>query len=205
MRNNSLGGVRTDRRKFLLLAGGGLVGAAKMEFAAAPSARAATAAPDAPALEIAQRIVTGKMDGKPGWPKFVPANLFLPAHSLIEVTVRCYDDGSASIPAGLNAVSGTINDEMRLIKGQPDFIAADMGKLVKEVPVDVVAHTLTVNDTRFPLNVPIPLLSTVVYRFKSPAPGTYDWQCMAACGTGKKGWDGAMKTGGWMRGKITVV
>ena len=144
------------------------------------------------------------MDGKPGWPKYEPANLVLPAHRLIQVTVRCYDDGAADIPGGYNKVSGTVDGTVRLIMGQPKVIGANAGTIVKEIPVKDTAHTFTVNGDKFYMNIPIPVLGTVVYRFMTPAAGTYPWQCMAACGTGKGGWAGPMMTDGWMKGNITV-
>lgn len=197
MNELSLGSVNFARRRFLQYSAGG-VAIAMTGIAMAPVADAATP------IDITQKIVTGKMDGKPGWPKFEPADLRLPAHRLIEVTVRCYDDGAADIPGGYNKVKGTINNEIRLIKGLPEIIPSDSGAMVKEIPVKDVAHTFTVNGDNFFMNVPMPILGTVVYRFMTPAPGKYAWQCMAACGTGAGGWAGPMNTDGWMEGTITV-
>ena len=67
-----------------------------------------------------------------------------------------------------------------------------------------VAHTFTMIGEGLFMNVPMPVLSTVVYRFMTPGPGTYAWQCMAACGTGDGGWGGPMARDGWMRGAVTV-
>lgn len=189
--------IRTGRRQFLQFSGAGLamavlgIGMPGVADAAAP-------------VDITMEIVTGKMDGKPGWPKYEPANLVLPAHRLIRVTVRCHDDGAADIPGGYNKVRGTVGGNMRLIKGTPATISPNDGTLVKEIPVKDTAHTFTVNGDNFFMNVPMPVLSSVVYEFMSPAAGTYPWQCMAACGTGSGGWAGAMSTESWMQGVVTV-
>ncbi len=187
-----------SRRRFLQFSGGGLAIAA-LGFAMESPVDAASAAP----IKLDMKIVTGKMIHRPGWPQYEPGDMKLPANHLVEMTVRCFDDGNAQIPGGYNKVSGTTNDKMRLIKGTAEHLGA--GKLVHEIPVKDVAHTFTVNGEKFFMNVPMPVLSTVVFQFKTPAPGKYAWQCMAACGTGSGGWAGPMMTDGWMQGFITVT
>lgn len=188
----------TSRRQFLQVSGVGLV-------MSVLGAGVALAADDEAPIEIAQKIIIGKKVGNDDWPQYVPANLTLPAKRLIQVTLRCFDDGAADIPGGYNIVRGTINGEMRVIKGTADAISPQDGTVVKQIAVKETAHTFTVNGDNFFLNVPVPPLSTVVYRFMSPPAGSYPWQCMAACGTGDGGWAGAMATDGWMQGTITVT
>jgi len=65
-----------------------------------------------------------------------------------------------------------------------------------------VAHTLTFADMG--LSIPIPPVSTVRFTFKTGAAGTHTWQCMANCGSGTSGWEGAMAETGYMQGKMTV-
>lgn len=144
------------------------------------------------------KIVTGKMDGKPGWPQFQPANANLPANSVVNVTVKDYDDGAAAIPTGYNVVKGTVNGS----------ITVD-GKTVTSVPANDVAHTISI--PTIGLNIPIPpktdkeAYATVTFSFKTPANAEQlNWQCMAACGSGSSGWEGAMATGGWMKGVYNV-
>jgi hypothetical protein len=193
------GPVDAGRRRILtgLVSAGGLA-VAVLAIGMPPAAEAAGP------LEVSMKIVTGKMIHKPGWPRYEPANLVLPAHRLIEVTVHDYDDGAADIPGGYNKVKGTIGGVMRVIKGQPETIGPQEGRVVKEIPVKDVAHTFTVIGEGFFMNVPMPVLSTVVYQFMTPGPGTYPWQCMAACGTGEGGWGSSMAKDGWMRGAVTV-
>ncbi len=187
-----------SRRRFLQISGSGLAIAA-MSLALEPAAEAAGP------IKIEMKVVTGKMIGRPGWPQFEPGDFTVPTNSLVEVTVRCYDDGNAQVPGGYNKVSGTVGNTMRLIKGTPKTIAATDGKVVHEIPVKDVAHTFTVNGENFFMNVPMPVSSTVIYQFKAPKPGKYAWQCMAACGTGAGGWAGPMMTDGWMQGFVTVT
>jgi heme/copper-type cytochrome/quinol oxidase subunit 2 len=149
---------------------------------------------------VSMKIIEPKKD----WPTFEPANLVLPAHRLIQVTVHDHDDGSADIPGGYNRVKGTVGGVMRVIKGPDAVVTPGAGTVVTEVPVKDVAHTFTMIGEGFFMNVPMPVLSTVVYQFMTPGPGTYPWQCMAACGTGEGGWGGSMATDGWMRGVVTV-
>jgi hypothetical protein len=190
--------VDAGRRGFLagLVSGGGAA-IAVLTIAMRPAAEAAGP------VEISMKIVAGTV-GKPDWPAYEPANLVLPAHSLVQITVRDYDDGAADIPGGYNQVKGTIGGVMRLIKGPDATITPEAGTVVKEIPVKDVAHTFTMIGAGFFMNVPMPVLSTVVYRFMTPGPGTYPWQCMAACGTGDGGWGGPMAKDGWMRGVVTV-
>lgn len=157
-----------------------------------------TATQSAQPANLTIKIVTGKMDGKPGWPQFVPANANLPANTVVNVTVKDYDDGAAPIPTGYNVVKGTVNGS----------ITVD-GKAVTTLPANDVAHTISIPSIG--LNVPIPpktdkeSYSTVTFSFKTPATAQQlNWQCMAACGSGSSGWQGAMATDGWMKGVYNV-
>lgn len=166
--------------------------------AATASNTAASSTTTQKPVNLAIQIVTGKMDGKPGWPKFEPADTSLPANSVVNVTIKDYDDGAASIPQGYNLVKGTIGGT----------ITVD-GKTVSSIPAKNVAHTLSI--ASLGLNVPIPpktdseKYATITFSFKTPAtPGQLTWQCMAACGSGSSGWQGAMSSDGWMKGIYTV-
>lgn len=147
---------------------------------------------------LTMKVVTGKMDGKKGWPKFEPADSTLPANAVVTVTIQNYDDGNAPIPQGDNKVTGTTDGTMTVD-----------GKSDTSVPTANVAHTFTISSIG--LNVPIPVRSanekfnTVQFTFKTPSsPTKLDWQCMAACGTGSSGWMGSMATDGWMKGVLTI-
>ncbi|MCF8565479.1 hypothetical protein LLE49_12205 [Alicyclobacillus tolerans] len=143
-------------------------------------------------------VETGKMDGKSGWPEYTPANLTLPANADVTITVNSYDDGNAPIPSGDNKVTGTVDGTMTVD-----------GKSVTSIPTKDVAHTITISSIG--LNIPIAVktssekYSATEFTFHTPSkPTTLDWQCMAACGSGSSGWQGAMATDGWMKGTFNV-
>jgi hypothetical protein len=138
----------------------------------------------------------------PGAPKFTAngrssAHIVLPAHTLVTVTLRNYDNGASPPGAPYAKVTGTVGNFMLL-----------NGKKVSSVPVKTIAHTFTVPGIG--LNVPIPAVSgkakylTETFQFKTGNAGTYTWQCFAPCGTGPSGWGGPMVTPGEMAGSVKV-
>jgi hypothetical protein len=207
----------------LALGAAGCGSAANVSEAAAPQATQAAAAQPAAAqpaqaasgqtaqssqtvqhVHLYFTIVTGGMIGKKGWPEFLPADFTVPANAIVDVEIRDFDDGPATVPAGYNKVIGTIGGTMKVIKALNGPVDQQPSTTVSEVPANQVAHTLTFADNGFKLNVPIPPLSTVEFSFQAPAAGTYSWQCYAACGTDQSGWGGPMATDGWMKGTMTV-
>ena len=164
---------------------------------------AATAAPVT--VHLYMTILTGGQNGKKGWPEYVPGNFTVPANSIVDVEIRDFDDGPATIPTGGNQVKGTIGGTMQVIDAVNGPVEQQPAKTVTEIPANDVAHTLTFATKDFSLNVPIPPLSTVEFSFKAPAAGTYLWQCDSACGSGTSGWSGPMATNGWMQGIMTVT
>ncbi len=173
--------------------------------AAQPSSAAGGAAPVGGSGEtwLYVTVLTGKMDGKKGYPEFVPADFSVPANATVQCEIRCFDDGPASIPSGYEKVKGTVDGSMTLISAVNGDVSTAKSQTVQAVDPKNVAHTLTIADTG--LNIPIPPLSTVRFTFKSGGSGTHGWQCMAACGTGQGGWGGPMATNGYMNGTMTVV
>jgi hypothetical protein len=148
-------------------------------------------------------ILTGAMIGRKGWPEYVPADFTVPADSLVHVEIRCFDNGTASVPSGYEYVHGTVGGTMQLIRGVNGNVDALPVVTVNHVAPGNVAHTLTFSDLN--LSVPVPPLSTVRFAVHTPGRGTYGWQCMAACGTGQGGWGGPMATQGYMNGFMHVV
>ncbi len=159
-------------------------------------------------VHLYMSILTGKMNGKAGWPEFVPANFTVPANTLLRVQIRCFDDGPAPLAAdSYSKVAGTEGGTITVIKALNGMVDKTQGKTVTEIPADGVAHTLTIigQNSKNLLNVPLPPLSTVKFAFRTPGAGSYYWQCFAACGTGESGWGGPMVTQGWMKGIMTVA
>ena len=146
-------------------------------------------------------VLTGKMIGKPGFPQVLPADFTVPAHTTIQCEIRCLDDGAATTPSGYEKVKGTVGGTITIVP-LVDHLPSGKGQVVRALDPKKVAHTITMADTG--LNIPIPPLASVQFRFNSGAAGTHGWQCMAACGTGTGGWGGPMSTDGWMKGTMTV-
>ncbi len=147
-------------------------------------------------------ILTGKQDGKSGYPEFVPSNFSVPANCTVHGEIRCFDDGPATVPSGYEKVQGTVDGTMSLISGVVGDLSTAAAQTVQSVDPKNVAHTLTMSDIG--VSIPIPPLSTVRFTFKTGATGTHVWQCMASCGTGDSGWAGPMADAGYMQGKMTV-
>jgi len=139
------------------------------------------------------------------------SNITLPAHRKIIVTITSYDVGSAPTAAQYAKVSGTVNDQMTLINGT---LASENNpiqtwrKEVSSVPDSEIAHTFTIPSLH--INIPIVAGSREVRTEIVVIPpinktGSYNWQCEAACGSSKSGWEGAMATSGWMMGTVNIV
>ncbi len=148
-------------------------------------------------------ILTGKMLGKAGWPTYVPADFSVPAHALVTVTIRDFDNGPAPVPAANLKVQGTVGGTMTVTKALLGNVATLPATKVSSVAANDVAHTFT--SPGLNLNVPVPPSSTVTFSFRTGAAGTYTWQCFAPCGTGATGWSGPMAENGYMQGVITVT
>ena len=169
---------------------------------AAPTTAAApttTVAPTttAPAQNVALEIETGKMDGKSGWPKFVPSDVTVHQGAPVTLTITSYDDGAAPLPASL-ATYETIQGGTETVDGTA----------VTSVPNANISHTFSVPELG--VNVLIPAVpsgaktTTVTFTFTPTKTGTFTWHCFAPCGSGSDGMGGAMATMGWMEGNITV-
>ncbi len=154
-------------------------------------------------------IETGKMDGKPGWPKFTPSNLSIPAGKTIELQIVNHDDGTAPLApdSPYGHVWGSDPTYGKVIGGTETVD----GKPVTQIANDQVSHTLTIPGLL--INIPIPAVPsgqttiTVDYTFEvsKTGIGKYLWQCEAPCGTGATGNGGAMSKTGYMEGYITVT
>ncbi len=141
-------------------------------------------------------------DGSTMGPTYLPTtSLYVPAHSMVTVTIVNYDIGDTDLPAGspFANVSNVVGGSAK-VDGSP-YTQLDITK---------VAHTFTIPQLN--VNVPIPGDSptgasslTVTFSFMTGAPGVYDWRCMDPCGSGSSGWGGPMATMGQMEGTLTVV
>jgi hypothetical protein len=152
-------------------------------------------------------IETGKMDGKPGWPRYVPDGFTAPVGSTVVLTIVNHDDGTAPLPPaspwgqvwGADATYGETTGGTELVDGSP----------VHSVPNEDVSHTFTIPGLL--VNVPVPAAQssadpvTVTFTFRVTKKGTFHWLCAAPCGSGATGMGGAMNTFGWMEGHVTFT
>ncbi len=152
-------------------------------------------------------IETGKMDGRPGWPRYTPAGFTAPAGATVVLTIVNHDDGTAPLPPaspwgqvwGADATYGETTGGTELIDGSP----------VHGVPNEDVSHTFTIPGLL--VNVPVPAAPssadpvTITFTFRVTKKGTFTWLCAAPCGSGATGMGGAMNTPGWMEGHVTFT
>lgn len=150
------------------------------------------------------QVLTGKMDGKPGWPKFTPADFTVHKGQKVVLTIKSFDDGTAPLPAG---------SPYSAVEGGTETVD---GQAVTSIPDNEISHTFTI--PFLGINVPIPAVTSanaaagsqppyveVVFTFTPTKSGSFMWMCTAPCGSGPMGMGGAMVTMGWMRGTVTVV
>ncbi|MHB8317634.1 MAG: cupredoxin domain-containing protein [Acidimicrobiales bacterium] len=165
----------------------------------APDGSAATRA--GKQVSESMEIETGKMDGRPGWPRFTNAFWSVKRGDTVVLTITSHDDGAAPLQgsqAGLfDRVRGTLGG-----------IETVDGRRVSQISNKEVAHTFTI--PALDVNVVIPAAPsggtvTVVARFTPSRTGVFVWQCYAPCGMGMNSMGGAMSTMGWMEGKVTVL
>lgn len=150
----------------------------------------------------------------PDWVSYGPSsNLWLPAHSLVTVTIKQYDSGGE-----LN------NDFFATVRGTLDGTATVDGATVTHVDPTAIGHTFTIHglaDTPDPMYVSVPLPAVaddapalangypkphvITFSFVTKGPGHYVWQCEYPCGDGTyANFGGPMSAQGYMTGTITV-
>ena len=131
------------------------------------------------------------------------AQIYLPANSIINLTIINYDYGPGTVPAQYSKVMGTLNGTEYVVNDtNVNMSASQRGQYVKSVPSADLAHTFTI--PKLGLNIMVPSDSIVSAQFQTGGPGVYGWQCQVDCGTGSSGWNGAMATPGWMMGQVII-
>ncbi|MHB8262586.1 MAG: hypothetical protein ACYDGY_02395 [Acidimicrobiales bacterium] len=164
-----------------------------------PSTTAQASQPTA--VHESMTILTGGMIGRPGWPKFSPANLTIPKDTTVVLTIYNYDNGTAPLSAG--SLFGKVQGGTEIVNGHS----------ITSIPDADISHTFTVASLL--MNIPIPPApsttgpggasepTVVTFTFHVSRAGTYTWQCVAPCGSGMGG-GGAMATPGYMTGSLVV-
>ncbi len=131
------------------------------------------------------------------------ADISLPAHRLIQLTIVSYDTPTPSSTDQQGKVTGTVGGAVYFVNGT----IATMGNMawgmnVSSVPGSALAHTFTIQ--QLGVNIPVVGGSTVIANLYLDKAGTYTWICLTPCGTGPLGDKGAMSQPGWMEGQVTV-
>lgn len=133
------------------------------------------------------------------------SNITLPLNTTIQVMIVSYDTPTPGSTDSMGVVTGTVGNAVYMINGT----SASMGPMpepwgqnVTSVPGAQLAHTFTIPG----LGVNIPVVggdTEIAYLYLTKA-GTYTWFCQTPCGLGADGLGGAMSTGGWMTGSVTI-
>ena len=139
------------------------------------------------------------------------ANISLPAHTLIQLTIIDYDTPTP-LPSQFAAVSGTVGNVVYVVNGTTasggtmpfggDANLTSATAVSSLDPNSEIAHTFTV--AAIGLNIPVAANSVEVANFYVNQAGTFTWRCEAPCGFGSTGYAGPMSTVGWMTGTIIV-
>lgn len=180
-----------------------LVGSTGLRLPWSP-VKTAKAAPAATTTHLSFDILPVKPGGpSDNYPAYVATSpTTVPANTLVTVTIRNFDVGDDSLPAGSPILH---------VQGTTDGKAYADGKAYSGLDPAHISHSFTI----MPLNLNIPIPGdpvgdanhvTVTFSFHTPAKaGTYTFQCLVPCGTGDSGFDGPMAAIGYMRGTITVA
>jgi hypothetical protein len=145
--------------------------------------------------------------------KWIHSTIFkLPAHALVQVTVRQYDTATGLRNAFFGRPQGTTGNVMQVD-----------GKTVDVIDPDLSSHTFAV--PQLGVYVPLPGVAdsaknqcaaapctlaqahrTVSFSFRTGGPGRYRWQCFVPCGAGFiDGFGGPMQRMGYMDGYLDVA
>ena len=138
------------------------------------------------------------------------ANISLPAHRLIQLTIFSYDTPTPGVSAQSGVVAGTVGGMMSFYNGtlatgmdnETMNQVMSIGMNVTSVPAGSVAHTFSV--PQLGINIPVVGGSTEIAYLMFDQAGTFTWVCATPCGFGPDGSGGAMSAPGWMIGQLTV-
>ncbi len=133
------------------------------------------------------------------------ANISLPAHTLIRLTIVDLDSASP-LPAQFAQVTGTKGNVVYMVNStlaSGGNVSLSTARAVSSFnPETQVGHTFTI--AQLGINIPSAANSVELAQLYFNQTGTFRWQCMDPCGYGPSGWLGPMSSPGWMTGVITV-
>jgi len=138
------------------------------------------------------------------------ADLVLPAHRLIQLTIVAYDAPTPNSTEAMAAVTGTVGGNVYLINGtlgsgmtnDTMMSMTQWGQNVTSIPVAALTGTITM--PQLGINVPFAGGETTIAYLKFDQTGTFSWVCLPPCGLGKDALSGAMSAPGWMMGQVTI-
>ncbi len=138
------------------------------------------------------------------------ADIVLPAHTLIQLSIVSYDAPPPNSTQSMASVTGTVGGSVFVVNGTPGSgmsngamdAMVNWGKNETSVPINSLTGTITV--PQIGLNIPFPSMSTTIAYIEFNQTGTFTWVRLPPCGLGSDGLSGAMNTPGWMMGSITV-
>jgi hypothetical protein len=146
--------------------------------------------------------------------KWVHENTWqLPAHTVINMTVYQYDSGSPLRNQEWGQVQGTIGGTATLNGQAFNFYNSNNGTGVGHtfaVPAIGLSVPLIANPGTATLCGAAPCTTSsvhnvITFSFKTPGPGSYNWQCFVPCGLGYLyGNGGPMSTQNYMGGFLEV-
>ena len=133
------------------------------------------------------------------------AHIYLPVHTLIQLTIISYDTPTAGSTDQEGKVTGTVGGTVYLVNGTSASgmdVSQHWGKNVTSVPGAMLAHTFSV--PQLGLNIPGVGGDLEIAYLNISQTGTFQWLCYTPCGFGPTGMQGAMAQPGWMEGQVTV-
>lgn len=177
----------------VLLAGG-------FAFAVSDHPASARSDPGGGSAPIDHLYLTIGFNPVSGADQYFPANFTVPLGAVVVVTITNYDNGTNPVPAAYQQVTGTIGGTATVWSN-----GSNLGEVVSAAPGGAVAHTFTLQQGPYDLNVPVPPAgptgapTTVEFSVEFATAGAYTWECMAPCATD------SMSAAGFMTGTVTVA
>jgi len=161
------------------------------------AAKTASAPPPQRHVHLNLNIILNRPGYQQDWPAYAPNKLVVPANSLVTISLHDHDLGDTALPNGSPFVT---------VQGTIGGVAYLNGKPYASLAPEKIAHTFTIPQLH--INVPFPgdgkESDIISFTFHTGKAGTYIFQCLDPCGTGKSGFEGPMATKGYMMGTLTV-
>lgn len=168
-------------------------------FGIASNSPGKTVGTSTPATAVDHVYLTIAYNPATGMDQYFPANLTLPAHTLVIFTITNYDNGTNVVPPTYALVAGATGG-----LEQVTYFGTTAARSMGSVPSDQISHTFTIMQAPYNLNAVVPPSAnlaeptTVEFGAYFNTTGVFAWNCMAPCDPG------SMMTPGLMTGTVTV-